>query len=140
LSGTIFYNKWENAYLDFKYIVEKSIENTKNAIGAATAHSNDDPLCKNKLVLNADNKNNLLGRSSCMSSKLNFFCYLSEHNIGSIVAHADASEFICEHAADVKFYFPEIDITYIDDGCKPSPVVPIFYIYIDTFIQEAEKK
>jgi hypothetical protein len=40
----------------------------------------------------------------------------------------------------VKFYFPEIDITYIDDGCKPSPVVPIFYIYIDTFIQEAEKK
>ena len=140
LSGTIFYNKWENAYLDFKYIVKKSIENTKNAIGAATAHSNDDPLCKNKLVLNADNKNNLLGRSSCISSKLNFFCYLSEHNIGSIVAHADASEFICEHAADVKFYFPEINITYIDNGCKPSPVVPIFYIYIDTFIQGEEKK
>ena len=139
LSGTIFYNKWENAYLDFKYIVKKSIENTKNAIGAATAHSND-PLCKIKLVLNADNKNNLLGRSSCISSKLNFFCYLSEHNIGSIVAHADASEFICEHAADVKFYFPEIDITYIDDGCKPSPVVPIFYIYIDIFIQGEEKK
>ena len=140
LSGTIFYNKWENAYLDFKYIVKKSIENTKNAIGASTAHSNDDPLCKKKLVLNADNKNNLLGRSSCISSKLNFFCYLSEHNIGSIVAHADASEFICEHAADVKLYFPEIDITYIDDGCKPSPVVPIFYIYIDTFIQGEEKK
>ena len=137
LSGTIFYNKWENAYLDFKYIVKKSIENTKNAIGAATAHSND-PLCKIKLVLNADNKNNLLGRSSCISSKLNFFCYLSEHNIGSIVAHADASEFICEHAADVKLYFPEIDITYIDDGCKPSPVVPIFYIYIDIFIQGEE--
>ena len=143
LSGTIFYNKWENAYLDFKYIIKKSIENTKNAIGAATTQSNDPlSLCKNKnkLVLNADNKNNLLGRSSCISSKLNFFCYLSEHNIGSIVAHADASEFICEHSADVKFYFPEIDITYIDDGCKPSPVSPIFYIYIDTFIQEAEKK
>jgi hypothetical protein len=139
LSGTIFYNKWENAYLDFKYIVKNAIENTKNAIGATTAHSND-PFHKNKLLLNADNKNHLLGRSSCISSKLNFFFYLSEHNIGSIIAHADASEFICEHAADVKFYFPEIDITYVDDGYKPSPIVPIFYIYIDIFINGEEKK
>lgn len=136
LTRTIFYNKWENAYIDFDYILKKSIENTKNAINtAAYSASLNNPLNKNELVLNAENKNKLLGCTSCISSKLNFFCYLNEHNIGSIIAHADASEFICEHAADVKFYFPEIDITYIDDGCKPSPVSPIFYIYIDTFIQ-----
>jgi len=150
LCGTIFYNKWENAYIDFKYIVKNAIENTKNAIENTknaientntiiTTHSNG-PLNKIEIVLNADNKNHLLGYSSCIQSKLNFFCYLYEHNVDSIVAHASASEFICEHAADVKFYFPEIDITYIDDGCKPSPVSPIFYIYIDIFIEGAEKK
>jgi len=151
LTGTIFYNKWENAYLDFNYILKKSIENTKNIISNAIYSnlSGNSPFNKNELVLNADNKNelvlnaankNLLGRSSCILSKLNFFCYLSQHNVGSIIAHACASEFICEHAIDVKFYFPEINITYIDDGCKPSPVPPIFYIYIDIFIKGEEKK
>lgn len=137
-TGTIFYNKWKNAYLDFKCILEKSIENTKNIINAYDGDNSFEN--KNKLVLNADNKHDILGRSSCITSKLNFFCYLSQHNIGSIIAHANASEFICQHAIDVKFYFPKIHITYIDDGCKPSPISPIFYIYIDTFIQETKKK
>jgi len=140
-SGTIFYNKWKNAYLDFNYILKKSIENTKNAINAAAYSANsNNSFNRNEIVLNANNKNNLLGLDSCISSKINFLCYLSQHNVGSIIAHADASEFICEHAADVKFYFPEINITYIDDGCKPSPVSPIFYIYIDSFIQNEQKK
>lgn len=141
LTGTIFYSKWKNAYLDFKCILEKSIENTKNVISANNDNNHDDSLFKNKnkLVLNADNKHDILGRSFCITSKLNFFYYLSQHNVHSIVAHANASEFICQHAIDVKFYFPKIHITYVDDGCKPSPVSPIFYIYIDTFIQETEK-
>jgi hypothetical protein len=139
LTGTIFYNKWENAYLDFNYILKKSIENTKNVINTTRSNISGGNN-KNELVLNASNKKYLLGRSSCTTSKLNFFCYLFENNIDSIIAHADASEFICEHAADVKFYFPEIKITYIDNGRKPSPVSPIFYIYIDIFIQGEEKK
>lgn len=145
-SETIFYNKWENAYLDFKYIIKNSIENTKKAINKhANASSNlsyNIPFNKielNELVLNANNKNTFLGNSACILSKLKFFSYLSEHNVGSIVAHTDASEFICEHAVDIKYYFPEIKITYIDDGCKPSPVSPIFYIYIDVFIIQSEK-
>jgi hypothetical protein len=146
-TGTIFYNKWENAYLDFEYIIKNSIENTKKAINAnANANENsnssdnpNNPFHENELVLNANNKQKLLGNSACTLSKLNFLSYLSEHNIGSIVADTDASEFICQHAADVKYYFPEIKITYIDDGCKPSPVSPIFYIYIDIFIIQAEK-
>ena len=140
-SETIFYKKWENAYLDFEYIIKNSIENTKKAINknANSNHNPNIPFHKIELVLNANNKQKLLGNYACILSKLNFFSYLSEHNIGSIVAHTDASEFICEHAADVKFYFPEIEITYIDDGCKPSPVSPIFYIYIDVFIIQSEK-
>jgi hypothetical protein len=141
-SETIFYNKWKNAYLDFKYIIKNSIKNTKKVI---TANSNlsfvpdNNPFHINELVLNSGNKNIFLGNYACILSKLKFLSYLSEHNIGSIVAHTDASEFICEHAADVKFYFPEIKITYIDDGCKPSPVSPIFFIYIDVFIIQSEK-
>ena len=140
-SETIFYKKCENAYLDFEYIIKNSIENTKKAINknANSNHNPNIPFHKIELVLNANNKQKLLGNHACILSKLNFFSYLSEHNIGSIVAHTDASEFICEHAADVKFYFPEIEITYIDDGCKPSPVSPIFYIYIDVFIIQPEK-
>ena len=142
-SETIFYSRWENAYLDFKYIIKNSIENTKKAINKhANANSNlSDNIPSNKieLVLNAGNKNTFLGNHSCILSKLHFFSYLSEHNIGSIVAHTDASEFICEHAADIKYYFPKIKITYIDDGFKPSPVSPIFYIYIDVFIIQPEK-
>jgi hypothetical protein len=138
-SETIFYSKWENAYLDFKYIIKNSIKNTKKVI---TANSNlsfvpDNNI--NELVLNSGNKNIFLGNYACILLKLKFLSYLSEYNIGSIVAHTDASEFICKHAADVKFYFPEIKITYIDDGCKPSPVSPIFYIYIDVFIIQSEK-
>jgi len=140
-SETIFYSKWENAYLDFKYIIKNSIKNTKKVI---TANSNlsfvpDNPFHINELVLNSGNKNIFLGNYACILSKLKFLSYLSEYNIGSIVAHTDASEFICKYAADVKFYFPEIKITYIDDGCKPSPVSPIFYIYIDVFIIQSEK-
>ena len=140
-TDTIFYSKWENAYLDFKYIIKNSIENTKKAINKNSNSNLSDniPLNKIELVLNANNKNIFLRNSECILSKLNFFSYLSEHNIGSIVAHTDASEFICEHAADVKYYFPKIKITYIDDGCKPSPVSPIFYIYIDVFIIQSEK-
>jgi hypothetical protein len=150
-SETIFYNKWENAYLDFKYIIKNSIENTKKAINANSNFNLSDNISfhktelnelneLNELVLNANNKNIFLGNGSCILSKLKFFSYLSKHNVGSIVAHADASEFICEHAVDVKYYFPKIKITYIDDGCKPSPVSPIFYIYIDIFIiQSCEK-
>jgi hypothetical protein len=140
-SETIFYNKWENAYLDFKYITKNSIENTKKAINKNSNSKLSDnlPFHKIELVLNANNKQKLLGNCECVLSKLKFLSYLSENNIGSIVAHTDASEFICEHAADVKYYFPEIKITYIDDGCKPSPVSPIFYIYIDVFIIQSEK-
>ena len=143
-SETIFYNKWENAYLDFEYIIKNSIENTKKIINKKLNYNLNDnipipsipsiPSHKTELILNAGNKNTFLGNRSCISSKLRFFSYLSEHNVGSIVADRDASEFICEHAADVKYYFPETKITYIDDGCKPSPVSPIFYIYIDVFI------
>ena len=137
-SETIFYSKWENAYLDFEYIIKNSIENTKKAINKKLNynlnHNITIPSHKTELILNAGNKNTFLGNRSCISSKLRFFSYLSEHNVGSIVADRDASEFICEHAADVKYYFPETKITYIDDGCKPSPVSPIFYIYIDVFI------
>jgi hypothetical protein len=141
LSETIFYSKWENAYLDFKYIIKNSIENTKKTINKNSNSNLSDniPLNKIELVLNAGNKNTFLGNHSCILSKLHFFSYLSEHNIGSIVAHTDASEFICEHAADIKYYFPKIKITYIDDGFKPSPVSPIFYIYIDVFIIQPEK-
>lgn len=141
-SETIFYNKWKNAYLDFEYIIKNSIKNTKKVI---TANSNlsfvtdNNPFHINELVLNAGNKNIFLGNYACILSKLKFLSYLYEYNIGSIVADTDASEFICKHAADVKFYFPEIKITYIDDGCKPSPVSPIFYIYIDVFIIKSEK-
>lgn len=143
-SETIFYNKWENAYLDFEYIIKNSIENTKKAINKKLNynlnHNITIPSHKTELILNAENKNTFFGNRSCISSKLRFFSYLSEHNVGSIVADRDASEFICEDAADVKYYFPEIKITYIDDGCKPSPVSPIFYIYIDVFIiQSCEK-
>ena len=127
--------------LTMEYIIKNSIENTKKAINknANSNLSDNIPLHKIELVLNANNKQKLLGNCACILSKLNFFSYLSEHNICSIVAHADASEFICQHAADVKYYFPEIEITYIDDGCKPSPVSPIFYIYIDVFIIQPEK-
>ena len=146
-SETIFYKKWENAYLDFEYIIKNSIENTKKAINKKlNSNLNDNipipsiPSHKTELILNAGNKNTFLGNRSCISSKLRFFSYLSEHNVGSIVADRDASEFICEHAADVKYYFPETKITYIDDGCKPSPVSPIFYIYIDVFIIQSSEK
>ena len=57
-SGTIFYNKWKNAYLDFNYILKKSIENTKNAINAAAYSANSNNLFnRNEIVLNANNKN-----------------------------------------------------------------------------------
>lgn len=138
-SETIFYKKWENAYLDFEYIIKNSIENTKKAINANFNHNPNTLFHKIELVLNAGNKNIFLGENSCILSKLNFFSYLSQYNVGSIVAHTDASEFICQHAADVKYYFPEIEIMYIDDGCKPSPISPIFYIYIDVFIIQSEK-
>jgi phosphorylcholine metabolism protein LicD len=133
LTGTIFYNKWENAYLDFDYIIKTSIENTKKAINSNSYI----PL--NEIELTASNKNIILGTSLNTLSKIKFLSYLCTYNIGSIITHSDAFEFICEHAADVKYYLKGISITYIDDGRKPSPVSPIFYMYIDTFIQSNEQ-
>lgn len=74
-SETIFYKKWENAYLDFEYIIKNSIENTKKAINknANSNLSDNIPLHKIELVLNANNKQKLLGNCACILSKLNFF-------------------------------------------------------------------
>ena len=138
LTGAIYYRKWENAYLDFSCIIKTSIENTKKAI-----NNNNNYVPLNELELTASNKNTILGTSfftlSKIESKITFLSYLYQHNIGSIIVYTDAFEFICEYAADVKYYLKEVAISYIDDGRKPSPVSPIFYMYIDTFIQGNEK-
>ena len=138
LTGAIYYRKWENAYLDFSCIIKTSIENTKKAI-----NNNNNYVPLNELELTASNKNTILGTSFFTLSKIEstifFLSFLHQHNIGSIIVYTDAFEFICEYAADVKYYLKEVAITYIDDGRKPSPVSPIFYMYIDTFIQGNEK-
>jgi hypothetical protein len=138
VNGEIYYKKWENAYLDFSCIIKTSIENTKKAI-----NNNNNYVPLNEIELTASNKNTILGTSfftlSKIESKIKFLSFLYQHNIGSIIVYTDAFEFICEYAADVKYYLKEVVITYIDDGHKPSPVSPIFYMYIDIFVRGNEK-
>lgn len=134
LNDAIFYKKWENAYLDFSYIIKTSIENTKKAIN----NNNNNYIPLNQIELTALTKKLILGTSFFTLSKIEstifFLSFLHQHNIGSIVVYTDAFEFICEYAVDVKFYLKEVEIIYIDDGRKPSPVSPIFYMYIDAII------
>ena len=135
LNDAIFYRKWENAYLDFSYIIKTSIENTKKAIN----NNNNNYIPLNEIELTALTKNLILGTNFVTLSKIEstifFLSFLHQHNIGSIIVYTDAFEFICEYAVDVKFYLKEVEIIYIDDGRKPSPVSPIYYMYIDAIIQ-----
>ena len=135
LNDAIFYRKWENAYLDFSYIIKTSIENTKKAIN----NNNNNYIPLNEIELTALTKNLILGTNFFTLSKIEstifFLSFLHQHNIGSIIVYTDAFEFICEYAVDVKFYLKEVEIIYIDDGRKPSPVSPIYYMYIDAIIQ-----
>ena len=134
LTDAIYYKKWENAYLDFSYIIKTSIENTKNVIN----NNNNNYLPLNEIELTALTKNLVLGNSFFTLSKIEstifFLSFLHEHNIGLIIVHPDAFEFICDYAVDVKFYLKEVAIIYVDDGRKPSPISPIFYMYIDAII------
>jgi hypothetical protein len=134
LNDAIFYKKWENAYLDFSYIIKTSIENTKKAI-----NNNNNYIPLNEIELTALTKDLILGTNFFKLSKIEstifFLSFLHQHNIGSIIVYTDAFEFICEYAVDVKFYLKEVEIIYIDDGRKPSPVSPIYYMYIDAIIQ-----
>ena len=53
--------------------------------------------------------------------KLEFLSYLYKNNIGSIIT--DRCDFIYEHAANVKYYFPDIIIVFIVDSAVVDSVV-----------------
>jgi len=129
------YTSWRHAYEEFENRKMKAIQNTmqkifKNGADAADADDADDAMRTNTNT----NTNSLEKRKNVMKimddkfnkNQVEMLSEIEEKNIGKI--YVFSVDFIIQHAASIKFYFPDIVIEYFSYAREVEVILYLNYV------------
>lgn len=123
------YTSWRHAYEEFENRKMKAIQNTMQKIFKNGAHA-DDAMRTNTNT----NTNSLEKRKNVMKimddkfnkNQVEMLSEIEEKNIGRI--YVFSVDFIIQHAASIKFYFPEIVIEYFSYAREVEVILYLNYV------------
>jgi glycerol-3-phosphate cytidylyltransferase len=122
------YASWRSAYDEFESIKLKAIQNTMDKICNNNNNNNNNNQNNTKSAVNNGNKNNVMKimDNKFTKNQVELLSEIGEQDIGRI--YVFSVDFIIQHAACIKFYFPNVVIEYFSYAREVEVILYLNYV------------
>jgi len=117
------YASWRSAYHEFENRKIKAIQNTMHKIN--NNNNNNNNITTNISVINKNNVMKIMD-NAFTKNQVELLSEIGEKNIGRI--YVFSVDFIIQHAASIKFYFPNVVIEYFSYAREVEIILYLNYV------------